>query len=160
MSEQLGLEVAVQEPAPMLMLPTTGELISRDDPAACARALQEMDDLETKLKVLKGALREVLLEESVRVGGKTLHFGGGITATITTPVSTIWDHTVLAELVAAGLPEDRYEALVKTEISFKINGSIAKELAGANPVYAEIIERAKTRIEKTPSVAVKATKRA
>jgi hypothetical protein len=148
-----------ERPKMELVIPFSGELISRDDPAACARALKEMSELEIKLRVLKKALAEVVLEESFRIGGKTIHFPGGITAKITAASSFSWDHSILAELVAAGLPAERYEALVTPEISYTINGSIAKEIAGANPVYAEILERARTRIPKTPSVSVSATTR-
>lgn len=142
-----------------LVLPTTGELISRGDPDACARALQEMNELEIKLKILKKALGEVMLEESVRLGSKTLHFAGGVTAKISTPSDISWDHSVLAELVDAGLPAERYEALVTPEVSFKVNQSIVKELEGANPVYAEILQRAKTRVPRSPGVSVTKTTR-
>jgi len=48
------------------------------------------------------------------------------------------------KLLDAGLPEARYDALVKQEITHKVNANEAKRIGGTNPQYAEIIERAKT----------------
>jgi hypothetical protein len=141
-----------------LVIPMTGEVLSRDDPSGCARAYYEIKELETKLRRLRGALAEVIMEESVKQGSKTLHFEQGMTAKISTPMEIQWDHDILAELVDAGLPGDRFEALVKAEVSFKIDGSIIRELEGANPVYAEIIDRARTRFPRTPSVTITAAR--
>lgn len=137
-----------------LVIPMTGEVLSRDDPSSCARAYYEIKELEAKLKMLRGALAEVIMEESVKQGSKTLHFEQGMTAKISTPMEIQWDHEVLAELLEAGLPGDRYEALVKEEVSYKVDGSVIRELEGANPVYAEIIGRARTRFPRTPSVSI------
>lgn len=137
-----------------LVLPTTGEVISRDDPNSCARAYYEIKELETRLKELRAALGEVLLDESIKQGTKTLHFEDGVMAKISTPMEIQWDNDILAELVEAGLPLDRFELLIKTEISYKVDGSIIRELEGANPVYAEIIDRARTRFPRTPSITV------
>lgn len=140
-----------------LMVPFTGELVSLDDPAHCAKVMQEIRELEAKLRELKGYLGESLMEESRRQGTKTMHFPG-LEVKINTPNDIAWDQEVLAELQAAGLPEERFNALVTTEISFKVNGSVAKSIAGSNEVYAEILARAQTRVPRTPSVSVNAKK--
>jgi len=137
-----------------LVIPTTGEIVSRDDPASCARAFVEIKALEEKLKMLRGALAEALMEESVRVGKKTLHFEHGLTAKIATPVETQWDLEILNELLEAGLPVERFEQLVTAEVTYKVDGSVIRELEGANEVYAEIIDRARTRFPRSPSVSV------
>lgn len=137
-----------------LVYPMTGEILRRDDPAACARVFAEIREVEAKLKELRTALSEALIDESIRQGSKTLHFENGLTATISASAPIIWDHEVLAELLGAGLPPDRFEALVRAEVSYKVDGSVIRSLKGANPVYAEIIERAQTRIEKPPYVKV------
>jgi hypothetical protein len=144
----------VTEPSKELVVPSTGELISIEDPEQCARVLFEISELEGKIKALRYVLRGVMFDESVRVGSKTLHFPDGVTAKISTPTEISWDYNILAELIEAGLPGDRFEALVTPEQSFKVNGSIAKELEGANPVYAEIIERARTKVPRSPGVTV------
>lgn len=137
-----------------LIIPTTGELVDLTDPAFCARALYELETLKAQIRELEGYLKESVLEESIRVGGKTLHFEGGFTAKITTPNATRWDYTVLLELIDAGLPEERFNELVLIEQSYKVDGSIVRQLQGANPVYAEIIGRAKEIIPRSPSVKV------
>ena len=142
------------EPSMELVLPTTGEVLSRDDPSGCARAYYEIRELETKLKLLRAALAEVIMEESIRQGSKTLHFEQGMTAKISTPMEIQWDHEILNELLEAGLPPDRFEALIKVDVQYKIDGSIIRELEGANPVYAGIIDRARTRFPRTASVSV------
>lgn len=146
-----GMELAV--------IPTTGEVISLDDVAACVRALYEIKELKDRIRDLEGALKESVLAESVRVGGKTLHFGseegvGGYVAKITTPNEIRWDYDVLLELVDAGLPEEQFAKLVLIEQTYKVNGSLVRQFSGANPVYAEILARAKEVIPKNPSVYV------
>lgn len=138
----------------LVVFPTTGEVIALDDPGACARALYEIKELEGRIRDLKAVLRESVMEESIRVGGKTLHFEGGFTAKISTPNETRWDYSILLELIDAGLPEERFNELVMIEQTYKIDGSIVRQLQGANPAYAEIISRAKEVIPRTPSVSV------
>jgi len=142
----------MSEPSRELVVPYTGELVAMEDPEQCARVLFEIGELEAKLRSLRYVLRDVMFEESVRVGSKTLHFPDGVTAKISTPTETSWDHSILAELLGAGLPGDRFEALVTPEQTFKVNGSVIKELEAANPIYAEIINRARTKIPKSPGV--------
>lgn len=137
-----------------LIIPTTGELVDLDDPAFCARALYELKELKARIRELEGYLKDSVLQESTRVGGKTLHFEGGFTAKISTPNEIRWDYTVLLELIDAGLPEERFNELVLIEQTYKVDGSIVRQLQGANPVYAEIIDRAKEVVPRTPSVTV------
>jgi hypothetical protein len=146
-------EMVAKTSTDLVVMPT-GEIVALDDPEQCARALSEIDDLKLRIRELEARLRETLLEESVRVGSKTLHFPGGMTAKIATPTDISWDHTVLWELVEAGLPEDRFNMLVQEEVSYKVNQSIVRELCGANTRYEEIIERAKTRTPRSASVRV------
>lgn len=142
-----------------LVIPNTGEVVSLEDPEQCARALRDISDLEYKIREMKGVLRGVVVEESIKQGSKTIHFSGGMTAKITTANDISWDYDILLELVDAGLPEERFNLLVLTEVTYKVSGAIARELSGANPQYAEILERAKTSVPRTPSVSVSSTKR-
>lgn len=144
----------MSEPSTELVVPLTGEIISLEDPDQCARIFAEIKELEGQLRSLRGALGAVLMEESTRQGTKTLHFKGGITAKISAPMETQWDQEILLELLDAGLPQERFDMLVTTEISYKVDNSIVRELEGANEIYAEIIGRARTRFPKTPSVSV------
>ena len=59
------------------------------------------------------------------------------------------------ELRDLGLPEERYGELVVATVTYKVNASVAKQIAGANPEYAKVIDRARSRPDTTPRVYVK-----
>lgn len=137
-----------------LVVPTTGEVISADDAPACLRVLTEIRDLEARLRELKGALTEALSEEFARQGTKTLELNG-TKAELRGGSEIVWDVEVLELLRDEGLPEDRMTDLITTEISYKVNARVAKQLASANPAYAEIIECAQKSIPKATYVVIK-----
>lgn len=142
------------ESVSLILIPTSGEVLDPEDAAGCLRVLTEIRELESRLREAKAALTDALSMEFARQGTKTLEFGG-IKATLGANNEVVWDIEILSELRALGLPEDRMDALVTTEVTFKVNASVAKQLASANPRYAEVIERAKSRVPKTPYVSVK-----
>jgi len=161
LTSALGVAVVEEveaEDADTLVVPFTGEIVSRQDPEHCARVLFEIRDLEQKVRDLKDSLKQALLEESQRVGTKTLHYPG-LDAVISTPVVTHWDTEILLELLDAGLPEERYNDLVTMEVSYKVNGLVAKSIGASNPIYGDIVDRAKTKVPRATSVAVNPTKR-
>jgi hypothetical protein len=136
-----------------LVVPHTGEVLPLEDPARCALLYQEIRELEYRLRDTRAALADALIEESAKQGTKTLHFPG-VEAKITGGNETSWDYEVLLELQDAGLPEERFTELVHPEVEYKVNGLVARSIAGSNPVYAEIIERAKTQRPKPAGVTV------
>ncbi len=136
-----------------LVVPFTGEVVSTDDPGHCARVIKEIRELEAQLRELKGYLGQSLMEESRRQGTKTMHFPG-LEVKINTPSEIAWDHEILTELVELGLPEERFDALVTMEVQYKVNGLVAKSIGASNPVYAEVLARAQTRVPRSPSVTV------
>ncbi len=136
-----------------LIVPFTGEVVPLDDPAACARIFDEAKELERKCRELRGYLGDLLMEESRRQGSKTLHFEG-YQVKINTPNDISWDYETLLELQQAGLPEERFNDLVTTEYTIKVNGLVAKSIGSSNEVYKEILERAQTKIPKSPSVSI------
>lgn len=146
-------EIIVVPEAGLVVIPTTGEAINLSDAHACACALQEVREVEAQLRDIKRVLTEGILEESRRQGSKTLHFST-FDARINNPPTTAWDYEVLCELQDAGLPEERFADLVTTEISYKVNGNVAKSVASSNPAYREIIERAKTTIYGQATVSI------
>jgi hypothetical protein len=158
-SEQPGFDIVqatiqVNEEPVQLVVPPTGELISLGDAANCLRVLTEIRELETRLREAKGVLTDALAAEFSRQGTKTLELGG-IKATLGANTEIVWDTEVLEELRDLGLPEERMGALVTSEITYKVNALVAKQIAAANPAYAEVIERAKTFIPKTAYVTVR-----
>lgn len=123
--------------------PITGQLIDVTDPASCAVAIAELHALEDRIKEVKRVLGATLVEESHRQGSKTLHLPGA-EVTLTEKKEITWDLQKLRELRALGLPDERWQALVRTTVEEKVNANVAKQLAGANDEYARIVEEART----------------
>lgn len=126
-----------------LVVPHTGEILPLEDPAACAKIWREIRDLEDKLKDARSALAYAIIEDSARLGKKTIRYGP-FEAKVSKDSESAWDYEILLELVDAGLPEDRWNALVQENVEYKVNGQVAREIASANEIYKEIITRAKT----------------
>jgi hypothetical protein len=137
-----------------LVVPQTGELLSLDDAAGCLRVLTEIRDLETKLREAKAELTTALSAEFSRQGTKTLEIGG-VKAELRGGTEVVWDIEVLGELRNLGLPEERMDALVTAEVTYRVNANVAKQLASVNPLYASVIERAKSTIPKASYVSIK-----
>jgi len=131
--------------------PATGELMSLDDPRSCLFALRELRDLEDRIKTVKRILSGAVAEEAARQGTKTLHLPG-ISATVATKKEIQWDLDQLTKLVDLGLPAERFAALVKTEVTYKVSAAEADRIAKANPDYRVVIERARTDFEGDPYV--------
>lgn len=139
-----------------IAVPTTGELINLEDPAQCAQALHEIRTLEENVRDIKRALTEALVEASSQAGIKTLHLGH-YTAVIKDSGTILWDLEVLERLLKAGLPQERYDALVTAEVTYKVSASVAKQISAANPKYARIVKKARTDVARSPSVSVTPT---
>lgn len=153
-------EVAVVEPEPTgLVLPHSGEVVPLDDPLGCATALDEIRTLEARLREAKTALSRSIADEAARQGTKTLRLGDGVTAKVTVGREIVWDLDELQKLRDAGLPEERFDALVTTEVTYKVSAGEAKRIAGANPEYARIIERARDDVERAPTVSIERSQR-
>lgn len=137
-----------------LVVPVSGELISFDDPGACLRVLNEIRDLESRLREAKADLTSALTAEFSRQGTKTLEING-LKAELRGGTEVVWDIAVLEELRELGLPEERMDALIKTEITYKVDASQAKRIAAANEQYAEVVARARQVIPKASYVTIK-----
>jgi hypothetical protein len=132
----------------------TGEIL----PATPANALTLLDaarDMRARLMDLVKDCELVLLEESRRQGTKTLHVDGVGTAEITGGSELSWDLETLLELRDLGLPEDRYDELVVATVTYRVDARVAKQLEAANERYAEVIDRARSRIDKPFRVRVR-----
>lgn len=136
------------------VVPYSGEIVNFDDPDACLKLLVEIRELEGKLRDLKDDLTDALKREFSVRGKQTLEMNG-IKASLSADSEIVWDVGVLYELREQGLPEDRMTELITEEITYKINGNVAKQLAAANPTYAEVIERAKSRAPKKQYVSAR-----
>lgn len=137
-----------------LVIPGLGQLVDLADIPEVARTLDHVRDLERQLREIKTALTEAIVEASQREGTKTLHMEG-LTATIKSGTDIHYDAEAIEEgLRAAGMPEERIREVVVETITYKVSAVKAKQAAGANPAYAEIIEANRREIEKPPYVTI------
>lgn len=133
--------------------PLTGELVPAAETARVADALKAMRSMRSSLLEGIKVAEAILRGESERQGTKTLRFGP-TEVVVSSRAELVYDFEILRELLDLGLPEDRYNQLVKTTIEEKVDNRVARQLEAANPDYAAVIERARTRIEKGGSVSV------
>ena len=139
MSEELE---RIEQPEE-LALPLTGELVPLGEPARVARALAEVRELKGQLEQARRVLEQALVQEAQRLGRKTLELEGA-KVTIAGGRKLVWDVSKLLELREHGLPEERIDELVRPVVEYKVDGRVARELAGAgNPEYARIIDEAR-----------------
>jgi PAS domain-containing protein len=143
-------EIAIPGPTSVAN-PATGELISLEDPAVVAVALDEIRQLEDRLKYAKRILGERLAEES-RVRGEMTMFLPGVKVTLAKKKEIRWDMGLLKQLLDLGLPKTRYDELVRQTVEVKVMANEAKKIAAANPQYKEIIEEARSDHEGDPYV--------
>ena len=144
------------EPA-TLVVPWTGEVVSLAEPAQVCRALDQVRELKRELDHVRAVLEDALRQESERQGTKTLHLDG-LTAVVSGGEKVEYDHLELIdELRDLGLPEQRIGDLVVETITYRVDQRVAKQLAGANPRYAEAIERHRHVVPDRWRVTVKGT---
>lgn len=145
-------ELAVQEE--LLLDPRTGEL-HPVTPVAAITLLHELREYKTKVLAAIRLCEEALIGESARVGTKTLRIGA-LTAEITGGMETVWDVEELRRgLADAGLPEERVTDLIRATVEYRVDGRVAKQIAGANEEYAAVLERCRRLVDKPMRVSVK-----
>jgi hypothetical protein len=137
-----------------ILNPLTGEMVRTSDMPAVARVLQELRHHRQQVSNLISDFTQAVVVESQLQGKKTLE-ADGLKIEIRGGSEVEWDIETLLELHALGLPEARYRELVTEVVSYKVNGSVARQIAGARPEYAAVIERAKRQVPKPYSAAVK-----
>lgn len=133
---------AVQEAPRELLNVETGEVLpaTTENAAAVLVAAREMKNR------LGGVIRDAeafLADESRRLGTKTFHTGGG-KVSLSGGMTTSYDPEVLGEaLRAAGCPEERISEAIVEEVTYKVNQTVLRQLASANPAYRAAAEKAK-----------------
>lgn len=137
-----------------IILPVTGEIIDRADPVACGNALVELRNHKAMIQAAERELADAIIEQSTRLGTKTVRLGRG-KAIIKGGRETVYDPEKLeAGLRRAGMPEDRIREIVLETVTYRVAAVEAKRAAGANPVYARLVKRHSTVVEKRPSVTI------
>lgn len=153
-----GLDLAIQE-QPERLLPLLGQLVDLRDPADVAHALDDVRGAKRQLDEVRALLEQVLRLECQRQGTKTLHFGD-VDAIVSGGSRSDYDiERLVAELRAAGLPEDRLAQLVVETVSWKVDQRVARQLAAANPAYRDAIDRCRTTTPAPWRVSVETAKR-
>ena len=136
------------DPHEELVVPITGEIVSLTNPNQCATALESIRDLESKLREIKGLLSSAIQAEATRQGVRTLELDDGRKAVLSGGTETQYDAELLmAELEAAGMPEDRVAQIVVPTVTYRVSAVKAKQAAAANPVYADVIESCRREID-------------
>lgn len=140
MSEDLAsVELAIEQ-APEIMVPLLGELVDLREPDQVAAALEAIRAAKRILDEARGLLEAALRLEAQRQGTKTLHLGN-VDAVVSGGETVSYDCERLQEaLRAAGLPEERLAQVVVETVSYKVDQRVARQLAAANPAYAEALE--------------------
>lgn len=149
--------VSIEEPPEFLPAPISGEAIPIrqivEKPEIGAEWLTTLRNTKSQIDLAIRAVSDALVLSSERYGTQTIPTSAG-KVKVTHGKEVEWDLAILRELLEAGLPRARYESLVKSIVSYKVDGRVAKQISAANPKYAEIIGRAKREIEKRPSVSI------
>lgn len=145
---------AVVEAEPGLLNPITGELVAPDDVAAIGQALEALREHENKVRDAISAFTRAAVAYSLVAGTKTL-VADGVKIEISPDTGLEWDVEELDKLLDAGLPRERYRDLVKEVVTRKVDARVARQIAGANPAYKAIIDRAQRRVPKRQYASVK-----
>lgn len=137
-----------------ILNPITGELVPVHDLQRVAESVEILREAKRNLDDVIAAFTEATIEESKRLGTRTLT-AGGIKLVVSSDTEVEWDVTALSALRDAGLPEERMNELVKAKVEWKVDALVAKQLAASNPEYKRIIDAAQTRVPAKQYVSIK-----
>jgi hypothetical protein len=148
--------LAVSEPGTELVPLPDGQLINLHDPAAVAVAIDDLRNLEARIKEAKAVLVDAIAQYAEQAGaGKTLNLPGGIRATLKADRKVLWDAQQLEQdLRDAGMSEERIREIVVEEVSWTVAAAEARKAASVNPAYAHAVAEARKEIPQRPSVKV------
>lgn len=144
-------EVASQA---LVVLPS-GELVDLSDPASCAHALARVREMESQLSEVKGAIIDAFAAERERRGVDEIELPNGDVVKVKRNYAIQWDAEQLEEdLRAAGMPEERIREIVVEEVTLTVKAVEANKAAKRNLEYAEAIARARSEVERRPTVSI------
>lgn len=136
------------------LVPLLGLVVDLNEPKQVAQALSAVREAKRKLDIARADLEAVLADEGARQGIKTLRYDD-VNVVITGGPTVEYDPEKLQELLEVGLPQERFDALVKMTVTYAVNASVAKQIAASgNEEYAEIVRASKKVIEKPWRVSV------
>ncbi len=150
------MENILNEPGTDLVPLPDGQLVDLTDPSAVAVAIDDLRNLESRIKETKATLVDALGEYAKNAGyGKTLNLSGGVKVEIKNDKQVLWDAQQLEhDLREAGMSEERIREIVVEEVSYSVAAAEAKKAASVNEAYAFAVSEARREIPKRPSVTV------
>ena len=158
MSEQPHVPAVIVEAtdAEVFVLPHSGEVVSLAEEVSCGVALDEVRRMQAHLSEAVRVLSGAIAARAAVLGTKTVNLSGGRKAEVRGGPETAYDAQELERLLRlAGMPEERINEIVTTEVTYKVKAVEAKRAAGANPEYARAIEAASTTVERPYSVTIR-----
>lgn len=144
------------DPGMALVLPASGVLVNLADEREIAIAYRDLRKLKEQVAEAERILREAMRARSEVLATKTFHIDGLGKVELRGGTRVEWpDPQALEEdLRGVGCPEDVIREIVVEQITWRVDGNRARRAAGANPAYAEVIERHKRVTEPLPSVLI------
>jgi len=148
-------DLATQSPKYVGLLDVqTGELLEPSVQNA-ARVLSAARAMKAHVNEIVNEATAYLVALSEHQGTKTLH-GDGETVTVSGGPGIDYDPIELRELLEkAGCPQNRIEQAVRTEITYKVDRAVLRQLAAANKDYKQAIDHAEVEVEKPWRASIK-----
>lgn len=151
--EAVKEEIEVIEQRPIVL--PTGELVDLSDMASCATALAAVREIEQHIKEVRGAIVDAFAAERERRGVDEIELPDGTVVTVKRKYDVVWDAEGLEEeLRALEMPEERIREIIIEEVSRTVKTVEANKSARRNAAYAEAIARARTEVEKRPTISL------
>lgn len=127
-----------------LVVPVSGEIVDLNDESACAAAIQDIREWESRLKEAKSILTAAIVEQARIEGVRSFSYTDGRRIEVGGGPKVEYDALEIEEgLRALGMPEERIREIVIEEVSYKVSARKAKSAAAANEDYQKVIEGAK-----------------
>jgi hypothetical protein len=145
-------ELAKQE---QIVVPLIGLAVDPVRTNEVAEALGSIREAKRLLDEARAELERILAEEAQRQGTKTLHLDHTI-VTVSGGPEQDYDIEVLEQLLEVGLPQERFDELVKTRIEYRVDRNVIRQLVGSgNEQYQAIIAKASSVAERPYRVSVR-----
>lgn len=138
--------------------PFTGEAVDLSDLAFAADYLDTLRRWKIALDQATRDTQDAILDQMSVLGQGTVRVGRAQLRRVP-KVDYEYDHEELLKLLDMGLPEQRFQEVVRDVVDRKVSRTALKQVAASNPEYAKVIERATTKIDRPASVEVQFSER-
>ena len=128
----------------LILNPATGEIADANDPEQVVDILTALRELQTQVYEQRKNAEFALAVYAKTLGTKTFEIGDH-KIEVSPEQKLDYDSAdieILEQLLELGLPDERWNKLVRQEVVSKVDGRVARQLASANDAYAEVIDKA------------------